>query len=120
MEGLYGPTRPLEVPPVQPRDLVESKRLCEEVAAVPDTRVSEAIRLIEFAAYRLVERLTTDPQERWVRAHPFGSCGLNASVADSDLDMYGEFFPTPRPSFPPSVASSRALYWVPHHATLPL
>ncbi|RNF03351.1 poly(A) polymerase [Trypanosoma rangeli] len=99
MEPLYGPTRPLEVPPAQPRDLVESKKLCEEMATVPDTRVSEAIHLIEFAAYRLVERLITNPEERWVRAHPFGSCGLNASVADSDLDMYGELFPTP---FPPT------------------
>ncbi|EAO00212.1 poly(A) polymerase, putative [Trypanosoma cruzi] len=87
MELLYGPTKPLEVPPAQPRDLAESKRLCETMATVVADRVREAIDLIELTAHRLVDQITAEPEERWVRAYPFGSCGLGASVADSDLDI---------------------------------
>ncbi|ESS70861.1 poly(A) polymerase [Trypanosoma cruzi Dm28c] len=117
MELLYGPTKPLEVPPAKPRDLAESRRLCEAMTTVVADRVREAIDLIELTAHRLVDQITAEPEERWVRAYPFGSCGLGASVADSDLDMYGESFSNP--SLIPSLILTRSTPHFPSLVKLP-
>lgn len=32
--------------------------------------------------------LGTEGNSNWVQTHLFGSCGLNAATADSDIDLY--------------------------------
>lgn len=32
--------------------------------------------------------LGTEKNSNWVQTHLFGSCGLNAATADSDIDLY--------------------------------
>ncbi|ORC93427.1 poly(A) polymerase [Trypanosoma theileri] len=92
MSVFCGPTRPLRVPPPQARDDVESKRLSDAMSRLSCGSAECTIKLVESVAQRLVEQVIAETEGRWVRAYPFGSCGLAASVADSDIDMYGEFF----------------------------
>ncbi|KAG8347620.1 poly(A) polymerase [Trypanosoma vivax] len=119
MELVHGPTKPLEVPPPQYRDEVESARLYQETANVSTISVAPTLQLVEDIALRVVQRHITEPTEQWVRAYPFGSCGLAASVADSDLDMYGEYllFPLLPPPHNSSSSLPSHLYSTPRPAT---
>ncbi|KEG14071.1 poly(A) polymerase [Trypanosoma grayi] len=93
MDSLHGPTRPMEVPPPQERDDAESRLLRKTMEAVSGSDVEPITKFVESVAHHLVKQVIVEPEGQWARAYPFGSCGLGASVADSDLDMYGESFP---------------------------
>ncbi|SCU72839.1 uncharacterized protein TEOVI_000442300 [Trypanosoma equiperdum] len=93
MEWMYGPTKPLEVPRPQDHDYDESEMLYGVLAECPSISPNPVLTLVESMALRIVQRHSQNTQEQWARAYPFGSCGLSASVAESDLDVYGEFFP---------------------------
>ncbi|AAZ10350.1 poly(A) polymerase [Trypanosoma brucei brucei TREU927] len=87
MEWMYGPTKPLEVPRPQDHDYDESEMLYGVLAECPSISPNPVLTLVESMALRIVQRHSQNTQEQWARAYPFGSCGLSASVAESDLDV---------------------------------
>nr|CCC89778.1 unnamed protein product [Trypanosoma congolense IL3000] len=89
---MYGPTRPLEVPEPQGCEVAESDLIVRATDEVSCGSPHAVLEFVESLALRVVQKFVTETEKQWACAYPFGSCGLSASVADSDLDMYGEYF----------------------------
>jgi hypothetical protein len=109
MSLLFGATNPLQPPPPTPKDIVESEHMVEamlqhvvvnttravlgyieSVAAVMVTlcNLKRQQQLQQLCDPNAQEEQNNETLPSWAKAFAFGSSGLEANVASSDIDVY--------------------------------
>lgn len=63
------------------------------VSQIVELGVQKVLNEHPSAPVVLLGRETNQPESPWIQVHTFGSCGLQASTSESDIDLYAELFP---------------------------